>query len=526
MSKPVELRVTLARWAALDRARGELADIAGDVFIFDRTDRAVRVGVMRQPHGSQTYRWYIEVPADAHAWWPVLDDPPSPPQRPCTVPPEQSHSPAGAQSPPWCWQSPAVVIDRRNYGGHMRLLEMLRAQFAELADQARAMTDTVADEGRDLTDAESANLQALNDQMQALQPRIEQQVSLARSMGATADLLSGVPTDNDDRIARLRTPHRVQSLDRFRSLGEFAAARARGDVTREVVEDYQRALVDVTTADVPGITPPAWLRDIVLSLQTARPFVSAFSNQPLPPSGMTVQYPTVTTKPLVGPQAAEKTDIASRKTHIDAEVANVETYGGGEDVSVQVLQRTDPSYLALMLDLYTEQMAIQMDTAAINAAHAALPVPNKDIIYLGTDPAGYNAALIAGAKVVLQNGGRVDTMVGGLNVWEAFAGAVDSEGRPLFPHVNASNPVGRVDITGENGEARGLGFVVDPNMNPNWLFIGWARGFLSMLGGLQTLSADNPAKLGKDYAVFEFAAFAPRRPETLVLITAGADPTP
>ena len=51
-------------------------------------------------------------------------------------------------------------------------------------------------------------------------------------------------------------------------------------------------------------------------------------------------------------------------------------------------------------------------------------------------------------------------------------------------------------------------------MPPDKAILGWQRAFTSMLGGVQTLSADNPSKLGRDYAVFEFGAFlraSPRR---------------
>ena len=40
--------------------------------------------------------------------------------------------------------------------------------------------------------------------------------------------------------------------------------------------------------------------------------------------------------------------------------------------------------------------------------------------------------------------------------------------------------------------------------------------------GYQTMSVDNPTKLGVDYAVFEFAAFAARRPDAAIKVILGA----
>ena len=154
----------------------------------------------------------------------------------------------------------------------------------------------------------------------------------------------------------------------------------RNDLSRMIAaleRNAHRAFVDVTTPDVPGLLPPTWLTDIVDFIGTARPFITAFEQRPLPPSGMTVQYPTVTQRPQVGKQVTEKTDIPSRKTTVAAGVANVQTFGGGEDVSVQVLQRTEPAYLGLMLELYAEEMSAYMDTTAIAVAEAVIPAPNK-----------------------------------------------------------------------------------------------------------------------------------------------------
>ena len=43
--------------------------------------------------------------------------------------------------------------------------------------------------------------------------------------------------------------------------------------------------------------------------------------------------------------------------------------------------------------------------------------------------------------------------------------------------------------------------------------------YTSLLGPVQTLSADNVAKLGRDYAVFRFAAFMARRPDAGAVVS-------
>jgi hypothetical protein len=236
---------------------------------------------------------------------------------------------------------------------------------------------------------------------------------------------------------------------------------------------------------------------------------------------MSISFPSVTVRPDTGKQVAEKTDIPSRATNIAASSANVATYGGGEDIAVQVIQRTDPSYLAIVNELYAEELAIDMDTDAIATATAAVPVGNV-VPLSAAAPQDFNKQLAAAARIIFGGRAVFDTMVVGLDVWAAFAGATDSEGRPLFPNASPMNPVGYTSLTSTVGNARGMTLVVDPNMDPATGIGGWSRAFTTLYSGVQTLRADNPSKLGVDYAVFEFAAFLVRRAAALVKLTLGA----
>lgn len=408
------------------------------------------------------------------------------------------------------------------------LLDRLRTQYTAAQDRYRALETLISEADRDATEVEQGELDALRSQMTTLQPRIVESVELERSLGAGMAALDSVPA-GVPAARREQQPARRPGVpgDTFRSWGEYASAVAFGTVdadTRQAIEtqaldyaiEHSRALVDVTTADVPGIVPPVWIRTLADTIITAMPFVSAFSQAPLPDVGMTLTYPKIATRPLVGKQTAEKTDIPSRKTTITSATAPVVTYGGGEDVSVQVLQRTDPSYLGLMLELYAEQMAIVTDVDAVNAAISALGAAMP----LGTAPAGWNAALanvIAGILTTSRLMPNVFVM--GTAMWAGFAGAADTTGRPLFPNASPANPVGRTSFDSTSGDVRGLTFVVDPALPTTSGIIGHTSAFTSLLGPVQTLSADNVSKLGTDYAVFRFAAFAVRRPDAAKIVT-------
>lgn len=419
----------------------------------------------------------------------------------------------------------------------MQLLETLRGQLAETQDGIRALTDEInANEGSAPTDEQAANLATLNDSLEALFPRIEQATHMAQRMHGAAELLGGVPGNLDSAMNNVR---RVQPAREWDSWGAFARALATGTVDDQARDDvtrmmnarernagailHRRAFVDVTTADVPGLLPPQWLTDIIDFIGTARPFITAFEQRPLPDTGMAINYPTVTQRPQVGKQTTEKTDIASRKTTVASGVANVQTFGGGEDVSVQVLQRTDPAYLALVLELYAEEMAAFMDTTAITTAQAVIPAPNKLTVSAAAGADDITTKFVQAAGLIYAAHATLNAAVFGTSAWAAIAGAVDADGRPIYPNASPFNAAGSSSLNpAAGGDVRGMPFVVDPWMPPTIAIVGDQRAFTSMLGGVGTLAADNPSKLGRDFAVYEFAAFASRKPTALVQLTFGA----
>jgi HK97 family phage major capsid protein len=418
------------------------------------------------------------------------------------------------------------------------MLERLRSDFTTSTDRYRALEELIANEDRDPTEVEQGELDALGERLRSLQPRIQEATELERSLTAGATAFASVPnTPVPSSRTRTSQPQRAERPgERFRSFGDYASALTQpGQVPFDEFETIQaaileyelasperrRAFVDVTTGDVAGILPPAWVTTIADTILTTRPFIEAFSTLPLPDTGMVLNYPKIAIRPLVGKQTGgEKTDIASRKTSITQASANVATYGGGEDVSIQVLQRTDPAYLGLMLQLYAEQMAIAMDTDAVAAATAS--VTTTVVTLSAAAPAAWNNLIAQAVGVMMQNSRLMpEVFVMGTTMWADFAGAADTTGRPLFPNVNGFNPVGTLSFTDANGNVRGLRIVVDPQMTPANGIIGNTVAFTTFVGGYQTMSIDNPTKLGRDYAVFEFAAFAQRRPDAAIKLTMG-----
>jgi hypothetical protein len=84
------------------------------------------------------------------------------------------------------------------------------------------------------------------------------------------------------------------------------------------------------------------------------------------------------------------------------------------------------------------------------------------------------------------------------------------------------NPVGSFRLTDDAGAVRDLGWRVDPSMDPNLAIVGLRDAFRTWRSPMRTLSVDVPRLLGRDVAVFEFAAYGVTDARGLVKMTLAA----
>lgn len=337
-------------------------------------------------------------------------------------------------------------------------------------------------------------------------------------------------TDADDaaRVQNHRATTRAGASappprGRFDSFGHYAMAARLGQVdaaySAAIAAAWSRrelraALADQLTTDVPGLMPEAWISDVVDIMGQASAVVQAFRQIPLPDSGMVVNLPVVRQHPDVGKVTGEKVAIPTRKMLIDPASYPVGTYAGGQDISIQTLLRSAPSYLDVLMRAFAVEMAVNVDVDVATALAAAV-APT-----LTLDAADLNGSLIDAAVALLSTSFRfAEVMVLGVDVWAAMGKAIGTDGRPLFPTISPWNPVGTFNVTDGQGNVRGLGYYVDPNYPPDQAVLGIREAWVTMLGPVGTLSSDVPSLLGRDVAVFRFAAFGPTDTRGLVGLT-------
>lgn len=395
----------------------------------------------------------------------------------------------------------AAVIGRRSHKGDKPMTpEEIAAQAAADAATAQAAAD-------------AATSQAAADQAAADAAATEHARSHAIRPGARPDPALTVAQPS------------AFTHGRFRSLGDFVQQAASGQVPLDERRRYYRALSAATTADITGLLQVQWINEVIDLIRPSMPTVQAFAQRPLPDSGTTISRPIVVQRPAIAKQTTQNAavgagGIGSNKVTIVPANWTVDVYGGGQEMSLTTLLRSDPAYLDQVIRLYAVEMARKVETDVAAAVLAAADDVNA-FIELPNTAANYQDAFIDAADVIMGGIDRLPTLaVINRRMWVLLAKALDTTNRPLFPGVSLFNPQGSMSITTTDGEVRGLSWFVAPKMDNTRAkaVVGVPEAFETMLGPVQTVQNDVPETLTHQHAVFQFVAFGKTDASGLVLI--------
>ena len=301
------------------------------------------------------------------------------------------------------------------------------------------------------------------------------------------------------------------------SAGEYMAAYHIGGDTfaniNKAVAEYtaakrtplQAAAGDVLTTDTPGLLPVPVLGPLVQDLNFLRPVVEAVGARSYPDSGQSKTFirPTITTHTSVAAQSPELSAVSATTMVIASNSVTKTTLAGQVTLSVQDIDFTSPSAMALILnDLMGEAMIASDNLAADNLLSAA----TSSGVWDGTPEDLLKSVYDAANDVASGRNWMPTHMFVSVDVWAQLGQLVDSSKRPLFPFIGAGltgqNALGASSAGSWNGTPMGLQLVVDSNFAAKTMIItrvgqgqGDAFEFYESIRGLQSLEA--PAVLGR-----------------------------
>lgn len=181
---------------------------------------------------------------------------------------------------------------------------------------------------------------------------------------------------------------------------QLIASANRGDLT---ISEVRAALAGSTTTDLDGIVPPAYIPELVGLINPGRPTLNAIRSRALPPSGMKVTYPKWTVTPTVDEQVDELDELDSTGAEISLEEVAVHTWGGANELSMQAIDRSDPSAIQAVIEALAVSYGRKTNAAVVSGIIGA-----------------------AGAATTVASSSPVDVVSG-------LIGALDPNGTPAGP---------------------------------------------------------------------------------------------
>lgn len=240
------------------------------------------------------------------------------------------------------------------------------------------------------------------------------------------------------------------------SAGQYALAQIQAQRGDSNARDIVAALDAATTAENIGVVPPTYLRDIIGIIDDSMPFAMSLEQGVLPASGMKFY------RPVLGTQAttaitAEAVEFDSTDTTITSQEVDVVKIAGANKVSVELLERSDPAYLDVLLRELSASWAQKADAYAFSIAVGAPGSSTGATLYAAI------ADGIADSYGVLRK--TPNRFLADTGNFAELLAAVDGSQRPLFAAALPQNAAGLMTQGSTAGTIAGLGLVVDPNID-------------------------------------------------------------
>jgi HK97 family phage prohead protease len=298
----------------------------------------------------------------------------------------------------------------------------------------------------------------------------------------------------------------------YRTLGEYSQAAFNGEVSN-------RAAPDQITSDNPGVIGPQWMSDVKNIVSFGRPAIAAVGVQSAGSTGLTFSWPFFEgdLAAIVAAQTAEKAALNTVLISLKKADASLVTYGAYSDISYQLLQRSQPSYLEAHNRIMLASYATITDNVFADALVAGGTASAVDYdLAADTTGALFRAAVFAAsgevesatgspASVVLVST-TVFNKIGG---WDLFVPA---------PYGTQNVP-GTATASTLAVSVSGLRVVHDRNLAAGTILVTNGSAAAWIEDGPFFATAETPSKLGRDVAVYGYGVTAIYNAAGVVKIT-------
>jgi hypothetical protein len=284
-------------------------------------------------------------------------------------------------------------------------------------------------------------------------------------------------------------------------MGEYSAAAFRGEV-------INRAAPDQVTSANPGVSAPQWMSDVKNIVGFGRPGITAVGVQSAGATGLDYAWPYFdgNLSAIVAAQSAEKATLNTVLISIKKGTASLTTYGAYSDISYQLLQRSQPSYLEAHNRIMLASYATITDNVFVDALVAGGTASAVDYdLAADTTGALFRAAVFAASgEVETATGSPASVVLVSSTVFNKAGGWSDLTPQPY----GTFNVGGTATASTLNVSVSGLRVVHDRNLAAGSIIVTNGQAAAWIEDGPMFATAETPSKLGRDVAIYGFGTTA------------------
>jgi len=300
------------------------------------------------------------------------------------------------------------------------------------------------------------------------------------------------------------------------SAGEYILAMKRGGhdfaQLNDNIQQVFAATGDVLVSDADGVIPKPIVAPVYTSVQNLRPIVSALGARAMPEAGASFIRPFVKVASSVGVQANELAALSTADFEVDDITISKKTFGGKLVLSEQVIDWSSPSMLDAAIEDMAARYALSTEKEVVDTLAAAVTNTQEVVTDLTDGEEIIQDLYLAASSIATAGNYLPNALVVSPAAWAKLGGAVDGQGRPLFPLAGPVNSAGALPqgTTGWNGNILGLTLVVSNQVGSQAVGNKTAAEYLWLLNtrGVEAyenykgfLRDEDPSKLGITLAV-------------------------
>jgi HK97 family phage prohead protease len=318
------------------------------------------------------------------------------------------------------------------------------------------VTEPAIDSARvtEVAAAETENSEATATDEQPQEEKVSENISEAPIASEAVEAAQTTPVVTANYVAYTK-PRVNENV----TAGQYVAAQIKAVQGDSDARDLIAALQIGTVTENTGMVPPNYLRDVIGVIDSSRPFIDSIERAPLPASGLKVFTPVLGAQAIVG-ETAEGAEYASQDTAVTFQENDIVKFAGANVINQEVLDRSDPSFLDLLIRELAASYAQKTDAYALGLARdgavgSSGSTINKAIADGIAD--SYNVMRFVPNRLVV-----APNAAGSISFADLLGGE-DENKRPLFAAAAPQNAAGLITQGSTNGTVSGLSLVVDPN---------------------------------------------------------------